>query len=89
MNDRLKSINDVVIKYTGNIYSVGEFYSDVESLNNLNLLMELVDCQLSGIVDEYKCTLRCYEGSRIKSNKICKEYLLHLIEWLKDEISDE
>ena len=89
MLDKTQSIKDVVLRYVGDVYSVGECYQDETNLENMKLLMELINYLLVEITDEYKTTLKNYEGSRIDSNKECKEYIVHLINFLKEVVENE
>lgn len=89
MDRKLEAINNVVCGYIGDIYSVGSCQEDEKALRMLNLTMNLIECQMNGIIDEYRQTKDRYEGSRQKSHKLCETYLLSLQETVKRVLEDE
>lgn len=89
MERKLEAINNVVCGYIGNIYSVGSSYEDEKALRMLKLTMGLIECQISGIVDEYWQTKNSFEGSRQKSHQLCETYLLSLMNDIRRVFEDE
>lgn len=85
----IEAINDVVCGYIGNIYSAGSCEFDEKALRNLIITMELIDNQMNGIIDEYKSTKRCSEGSRIKSHEECRNFLLATMNSIRMVLEDE
>lgn len=85
--NKAEIISDVVCTYVGPIYSEGSVCDKIR-LENLKTLIYLIDSQIDEVTEEYLSTIESFEGSRQKSNKVCKEYLLNLEMRIK-ELLDE